>query len=353
MPLSKRYKVNCYLWDRTRDYVPGFRKDNVQYYPCTVKGSYYNLYTLWKLLFFELWLFWKLISAKVHCIHAVDLDTGIVGMVVARLKKIHFVYQCLDPYYANLPSGWPKIFGKWTKRMENYVISSADLFIVTDLLRMPQHSGAVPRRILEFPNVPFLDMPESQERAGGELTVGYLGSLIEGRNLLTIIDAVGELAGEGIRLIIGGFGPLEKEVEERAGRYGNISFFGWIPYSDVLKMENGFDILVHTTDPEHESQKWVSPAKLFESMALGKPIVVSENTLAAERVRLAGCGIAVGYGSKSDLQRVFMKFRNNLALVRELGEKGKEEYSHAWSWGMMEQKLLDAYENTQRAEIDA
>ena len=35
-------------------------------------------------------------------------------------------------------------------------------------------------------------------------------------------------------------------------------------------------------DPDHAGYRWVSPNKVFESMALGRPIIVAERTLAAE-----------------------------------------------------------------------
>jgi glycosyltransferase involved in cell wall biosynthesis len=169
--------------------------------------------------------------------------------------------------------------------------------------------------------------------------------LVEGRNLLTIIDAVGGMENHGISLVIGGFGPLEKEVESRAKQYGNITYVGWIPYPDVLSRQSGFDLFIHTTDPGNESQRWVSPAKLFESMALGKPIIVSENTLAAERVKLAGCGVSVRYGSLSDLREALLKFKNDPSSLRTYGERGKAEFSRAWSWETVENRLLEAYRN--------
>lgn len=344
MPLSVRYTVDCYLWDRQRDYVPGYRNENMRYYRFMVRAGYYNVSTLFKLLLFEIWLFSRLLFANVDCIHAIDLDTGLAGLLAARVKRRPFVYQCIDPYYACLPPGWPKFLGRWAKRLENYLISAADLFLITDLLRMPQHSGANPRRVLEYPNFPPLDIPEAGKEPGGELVVGYIGSLIEGRNLLPLMETVGGLEAEGVRLTIGGFGPLEKEIAARAKEYGNVSYIGWVPYAGVLKVENSFDIFIHTTDPENESQRWVSPAKLFESMALGKPIIVSSGTLAAQRVSMIGNGVTIEYGSKSALRDSILLLKNDPELARQLGRRGKEEFHRAWTYEIMEKRLMNAYQ---------
>ena len=346
--LSKQYAIDCFLWDRQGDHSPFLDDENIRYHKCKIKGGFYDLRTLAKMLLFDLWLFWKLLFAKVHYIHAIDLDTGVVGMLVSKIRRKPFVYHCLDPYYANLPPGWHPFFGKCAKWLEVQVISKADLFVITDTLRMAQHAGARPKRILEFANVPPFAEPELQRNdrdEAREFVVGYIGSLIEGRNLENIVETVGELRENGIRMIIGGFGPLEEEIARRAGKRENVTFLGWIPYADVFQTESSFDVFIYTTDPGSESQKWVSPAKLFESMVLGKPIVVSKGTLAAQRVALIGNGIAVEYGSESALRDAILELKNDPGRAKQLGRRGKEEFERAWSHEFMEKRLLEAYKD--------
>lgn len=340
--LSKEYKINCYVWDRKNDFTPFFHHVNVKYEKYKLHSGYYNIKTLFKLITFDIWLFLKLIASKTDYVHAIDLDTGFVGLLVAKIKNIPFVYQCLDPYYANLPAKWPKSIGDIACRMESWLITTSDLFIITDYLRMTQHPAAKPERIMEFANVPY-EFPAMEKNVHGDFLVGYIGSLIDGRNLFDIIHAVGELNSCGIKLIIGGFGPLESKIKSESMKYNNVSYIGWVQYDEVLKLENMFDVMIHTTDPSNESQKWVSPNKLFESMALGKPIIVSEGTLSAKRVRIAGCGLVVKYGSKEELKEALLKLKNNHVLTEELGRRGREEYSKKWSWAMMEKKLLEMY----------
>ena len=194
--LSKQYAIDCFLWDRQGDHAPFIRNGNIQYHKCKLKGGFYDFYTLAKVLLFDLWLFWKLIFTKVQYIHAIDLDTGVVGLLAAKIKRKPFIYHCLDPYYAILPSGWPPFLGKCAKWLENIVITKADLFVITDKLRIEQHEGANPKRILEFANVPPFPETELQQDSredGGGFVVGYIGSLIEGRNLVEIVETVGEL----------------------------------------------------------------------------------------------------------------------------------------------------------------
>jgi glycosyltransferase involved in cell wall biosynthesis len=341
--LLTRYAVDCYIWDRQRDFVPMIQHPNLRYHRCTVRAGYYSVGTLFKLVLFELWLFFKLLFAKVQYIHALELDAGVIGLCIAKLRRKPLIYHCLDPYSSHLPLHWPQFLAGWAKRLENLVISAADLFVITDRLRMPQHAGAHPTRVVEFPNVPYIDVSGLQKPPGGAFVVGYIGTLMEGRNLLTIVEAVGELADQGVRLVIGGYGHLERAVAERARHYHNVSYTGWIPYPEVLRLESSFDVFVYTIDPKRESQRWASPNKLFESMALGRPMIVAKGTLAAERVSAIGNGVMVNYGSKDELQSAIMQLKNDVTRVQEMGEKGRREFTSNWSWEIMEKRLLDAY----------
>jgi glycosyltransferase involved in cell wall biosynthesis len=311
---------------------------------CSIRAGFYDLATLFKLVCFQCWLFLKLMTIRCDVIHAIDLDTGLPGWLAAKFRRKKLVYQCLDPYYAALPRNWPRFLAGLARWLENRLISSADLFIITDLLRIEQHKGANPRQVVEIANVPLIPQNLKPSPASDFFTVGYLGSLIEGRNLLTVIEACGELEKDGIRLIIGSFGPLEGEVEAYTKKWPNVSFRKWIPsYEKMLEEESTFDLFFHITDPANESQKWVSPNKLFEAMAYGKPIIVGKETLAARRVEAFDNGVAVTYGSKKELQHAILLFKNNPDLALEKGEKGRAEFQRNWRPEIMEKRLLDAY----------
>lgn len=341
--LAGEFKVECYIWDRQLDFVPGEGLKNVLYKKYGLRAGFYSLGTFLKLPLFEAWLLFKLLFAKFDAIHAFDLDTGFVGLLVAKLRAKTFVYHCLDPYSAALPAGWPGFLGKAARKLENIVISHADLFIITDLLRMPQHEGARPKKVIEFANVPFLKVTRSQKPVNLDFFAGYIGSLIEGRNLINIVEAAWELKGQGVKLVIGGFGPLEETIRKLSQKYENVLFTPWIPYEQVLEMERSFDVFVYITDKTHTGQRWVSPNKLFESMAFGTPIIVGEGTLAAERVEAVGNGVVVHYGSKEELQRALLDFSNNPRLAGEMGARGKKEFEKNWAPEKMKKRLLDAY----------
>lgn len=341
--LTEKYNVECLVWDRQRDYVPTVANENVHYIRCTVRAGFYDLSTFLKLFLFEIWLFFKLLFIRMDCVHAVDLDTGFVGLLAAKLLRKPFVYFCADPYYAALPGNWPKVFAGIARKLENFVITRADIFIITDLLRMPQHEGAKSRKVVELANVPYVDVSQFKAVVNDSFVIGYIGSLVEGRNLVTTIETVGELKSKGITLVIGGFGPLANTIEDSTRMYDNITFISWVPYEKLLELESSFDLFVYVTDKDNTAHRWVSPNKLFNSMAFGRPIIVGEGTLAASRIAAVGNGVAVPYGSKEELKKAILMLKENPSLIQEMGEKGRAEFERNWLPEVMRKRLLDAY----------
>lgn len=346
--LSRVYKIECFIWDRQHDFKPIIDNTKISYKRFRVKAGFYNIGTFIKLFLFDIWLFFSLLTTKVDCIQAVDLDTGFVGLCIAKLKRKPFVYFCEDPYYAALPKNWPKFMAKAAKWLENFVITNADIFIITDLLRMPQHEGAKPKKVMEIANVPYMDLSKFKGTEDKGFLTGYIGSLTEGRNLPAIIEAAGDLKDYGIRFVIGGFGPLEASVAECAKKHDNITYVPWVPYEKLLALESDFKVFIHISDAGNETQKWVSPNKLFESMAFGKPIIVGEGTLTAKRVLAIGNGVAVPYNSKEEIKRAIILFKNDPDLAREMGRKGEKEFECNWRSEVMEKRLLDAYASLER-----
>jgi len=343
MSLAKEYRVICLVWDRQGDFRPFSKQKNIRFLTFSLHAGFHDLFTLLKLMLFQSWLIGRLLLLRCDAVHAIDLDTGFPGLLAAMLKRKHLIYQCLDPYYAALPPRWPVFLGRLARWLENTVISAADLFLISDILRLPQHVGAKPKKLVELANVPSEKISPSPRNRMENFIVGYIGSLVAGRNLDTIVASCANMAAEDVRLVIGGFGSLAGHIKKMAEAQPNVEFYPWLPYGELLKLEASFDLFLHITDPENEAQKWVSPNKLFESMAFARPIIVAKGTLAARRVRAIGNGLVVPYGDRLALQEAIHSLKANPDRSREMGRKGRREYERNWQPEIMEMRLLNAY----------
>ena len=306
------------------------------------------------LLFIPFWWVYQfifLIREKADVIHACDLDTLIPAIPVKLIKRTKLCYTIYD-YYANiLPDGRFQTIRNFIRRLvssiENSGIGFVDfLFLTDDSLR--EHMDIA--KIHKFTYI--YNSPDDYYAGKGVNTTGeknwidilYIGVLIKSRGLDCMIKAIDGL--EDVKLTIGGVGPDRQFIEAAAKRYHNIQYLGWTTsYKEIMDITSKTDLTFRFSDPNIPATKYVLPNKLFEAMMCGKPIIVTEDSAAAEIVRKEQCGLVVNYGAIDELRDTVVTLKNSPQLRRQLGNNGRKAYDEKYSWNIMEKRILTAYKN--------
>lgn len=123
----------------------------------------------------------------------------------------------------------------------------------------------------------FTPVDESYDRLG----IVYIGTLNRYRGIDTLIKAVDNLSPElkaNVRLDLFGKGD-EKYITDlvscaSGGSPLKVQWHGMIPHEDIPKRASKSDIAVSPL-PAYEAYQVSSPAKIFEYLALGLPVVAS------------------------------------------------------------------------------
>jgi len=119
---------------------------------------------------------------------------------------------------------------------------------------------------------------------GTSLTVGYTGALFPGKGVETLVAAA-PLAPWATFHIVGGPLALADRLHadlSRAGAPANIVVHGPVTPAEARRLQRGFDVLVAPFSSRVDSDsgvdiaRWTSPMKLFEYLASGRPVVVSD-----------------------------------------------------------------------------
>jgi glycosyltransferase involved in cell wall biosynthesis len=123
----------------------------------------------------------------------------------------------------------------------------------------------------------------------GVFTVGFVGTLGRANVLETLIDAAKLLDVEEAQVIIVGHGPERDGLVARAAGARNVTFIGPVPKSQVGASIRCFDACYVGYRRSPLYRFGVSPNKLYEYMAAGRPVLFAADA-ANQPVRDADCG---------------------------------------------------------------
>ena len=125
----------------------------------------------------------------------------------------------------------------------------------------------------------------------------------------------------------------------------NVSFIGRVnPYEKTLEILSKCDAMFALYDPSTETHKFSSANKIFESMMLSKPIIVSKNTGMDKIVERYGTGLIVEYGNEGQIKNAILKLielkgqNNNF-----YGDNGRKAYVSIFHNDIMKERLLKLY----------
>lgn len=280
------------------------------------------------------------LKIEADAVHAHDLDTLLPAALISRLRGIPLVYDAHEYYSAMVADHLPSFMCAFLDKMEAWLVRQADLAIAVNE-KVEEHL----RPNVSSHSIIVMNCIELGERrpphAGREITMIYAGALEPFRYLKEVTDVIrGE---EGVRMLLAGEGSLKETLIKKAGESENIEFIGYLPHSSLIEVMKECDVVLCLMDPSNKNNQIGTPNKLFESMAVGIPVLVSEGTLCAEIVRREQCGLAIEW-SQREFRRAIEILRDP-AKREQMASAGRRAAESTYNWGIMKERLISAYRN--------
>ncbi len=292
-----------------------------------------------------------------------NISNGLLALHLKRKYKIPFVFGMYNP----IEQTWCKFYFKhkyfwyFITRIETYlklyILHKADLvlpiskWLMEDFVKkgiekskmMPLPEGIDPDRFSDANG----DEIRKRYRLEDSKVVIYVGTLDKLRNLDVLLHAFSKVRAnkENVKLLMIGDGtdkPNLKMLANELGIVDDVTFTGRVDFPDIPNFIATADIGVSPVPPL-AFYKVSSPTKMFEYMALGKPVVANEEIPEQKEViEESGGGILVKFEAESFAEAI-IELLDNQEQAKEKGIKGYEWVMKNRSYEVMAKEVEKRY----------
>ena len=268
-----------------------------------------------------------------------QLLTTVSAWAAARIRRVPFVFELRDL--------WPESISaveavsservlRAIARLANFLYQRADMIVsVTEsFVEILKARGIPASRLAVIRNGVNLSEFTPGPRDNGfraeagidadDFVATYVGTLGMAHGLASVIETAELTRDESIHYLFVGEGAeragLESEVERRGLR--NVTFLGGQPRERIPLILNASDVvLVHLKDdPLFDT---VIPSKIFEAMAVAKPLIHAVKGESARIVTNAGAGVISNPESPEDLAGAIRGLLSDPGRALEMGRMGR------------------------------
>lgn len=134
------------------------------------------------------------------------------------------------------------------------------------------------------------------------------------------------------------------------GVEGKLIFTGVVPYDRVPLYINASDICIAPFILARNAKIGLSPLKLYEYMACGKPVVASDISGVSDVLESSGGGIPVLPENPGALAEGVLNLLENPGLRKKLGSKGLSYVTENYSWYSVAKKVNEVCKSGLEAE---
>lgn len=178
-----------------------------------------------------------------------------------------------------------------------------------------------------------------------KLNAAYIGNLYPGKGM-ELIESLLPIADFCHFHIIGGQGEELDHWKKQCATASNITFHGFCSPAEVEAMRSEFDCLLAPfqtsvmVGPTTNAAQWMSPLKIFEYMASGKPIIASDLPVIREVLTHKETAFLCPPGDPLAWLAALRSIRNEPDQCREVAKRALNMLLKDYSWSERARRIL-------------
>lgn len=217
--------------------------------------------------------------------------------------------------------------------------------------RFPEHKTVL---VQNFPMLDELSAPRCVSYTKLPEQFAYIGGITVYRGAREMVDAIAGLHRDNVALQLAGrFDPqkLAEEVKARPG-WQKVNYLGWVNrdgVAEILSTARAGLVILHP----RENYLLSYPVKLFEYMAAGLPVIVSDFPLWRQIVEEAGCGLLVDPLDVDAVTDAMRWILDHPEQAEQMGKRGRQAVTVTYNWEREAEKLVEFYRSLPKAKWDS
>ena len=182
----------------------------------------------------------------------------------------------------------------------------------------------------------------------GITNIGYVGQLYSGKGMEVIAKIAPKCQWANFHIV----GGLEKDIEywkRELNDFDNVFFYGFVPHSQTVSYIESFDVVIAPYQKKVSGRggksnisQWMSPLKIFEYMALAKPIVASDLPVLREVLRNNENSVLCDPEDANEWVEALKRISNDKGKRNYIGLKAKEDFLSEYTWNQRAEKILSS-----------
>jgi glycosyltransferase involved in cell wall biosynthesis len=202
--------------------------------------------------------------------------------------------------------------------------------------------------LLRIENFPIIDKSEYIDSKSEKdvFTFVNFGGVWSARTTGEQVESLGFLSeDQNIRLVLGGRIVQDELYEsiQRSPGWPKVEYVGLVDRETMVRHLNNASaaMVLYSDHPNHQS---IRSNRVYEAMAAGLPVIVSDFPEWREFIAKHKCGIAVNPEDTNAIADAFRKLASNPEESREMGLRGQRAVLEIYNWNSEAKKLISLYE---------
>lgn len=297
-------------------------------------------------------------NRKIDLLIVRDLPLCPLALLLRAITDVPVIFDMAEDYPAMIEDTWryrgpgpadylirnPRLL----RTMENLVLARVDeTWVVSaasrDRVMAKTKRQSQARIVGNTPTIDILDMEPGADC--GSLSVVYTGFIDATRGLDTVVRAVALARREKLHVtlnVVGTGDALDgiRQLVDELEVADLVTFHGWRSQPELRSIiaASSVGVVPHRVTAHTNT---TLPNKIFDYMALAKPVIVSNARALEDVVAEAGCGLAFQDGDPGSLVSCLRKLQS-AELRQQMGDSGRRHVREQLNWSRDEAVLLEA-----------